>query len=70
MGAFNAAGSLGFIVGPITGGLVSQGVAAGFGWEAGYAAAFAVAGGFKILLALGAFGVIRRFEIESRRRPS
>ena len=62
MGAFNAAGSLGFIVGPITGGLVSQGVAASHGWEAGYAAAFAVAGGFKILLALGAFRVIRRFE--------
>jgi MFS family permease len=70
MGAFNAAGSLGFIVGPITGGLVSQSVAAGWGWEAGYAAAFAVAGGFKILLALGAFGVIRRFEVGARRAPS
>jgi MFS family permease len=44
MGAFNAAGSLGFIVGPITGGLVSQWVAAGSGWEAGYRSAFAVAG--------------------------
>ena len=66
MGAFNAACSLGFIVGPITGGLVSQGVAASFGWEAGYAAAFGVAGGFKILLALGAFGVIRRFERRGR----
>jgi MFS family permease len=67
MGAFNAAGSLGFIVGPITGGLVSQGVAAAHGWEAGYAAAFAVAGGFKILLALGAFGAIRRFERSAQR---
>jgi MFS family permease len=66
MGAFNAAGSLGFIIGPITGGLVSQSVAASFGWEAGYAAAFGVAGGFKILLALGAFGVIRRFERRRR----
>jgi hypothetical protein len=37
-------------------------VAAAHGWPAGYAAAFAVAGGFKILLALGAFRVIRRFE--------
>ena len=62
MGAFNAAGSLGFIVGPITGGLVSQSVAAAYGWADGYAAAFGVAGGFKILLALGAFAPIRRFE--------
>jgi MFS family permease len=62
MGAFNAAGSFGFIVGPLTGGLVSQSVAGSFGWEAGYASAFAVAGGFKILLALGAFRAIRRFE--------
>ena len=44
MGAFNAAGSLGFIVGPLTGGLVSQWVADASGWEAGYRAAFAVAG--------------------------
>jgi MFS family permease len=62
MGAFNAAGSLGFIVGPVTGGLVSQGVAASFGWPAGYAAAFAVAGGFEIVLGLGTYGVMRRFE--------
>jgi MFS family permease len=62
MGAFNAAGSFGFIVGPLTGGLVSQSVATSFGWEAGYAAAFAVAGGFKILLALAAFRAIRRYE--------
>jgi len=44
MGAFNAAGSLGFIVGPVTGGLVSQVIAAGSGWETGYRAAFAIAG--------------------------
>jgi MFS family permease len=69
MGAFNAAGSLGFIVGPITGGLVSQTVAASWGWPAGYAAAFAVAGGFKVLLALGAFPVIRRFERRLQRPP-
>ena len=66
MGAFNAAGSLGFIVGPLTGGIVSQSVASAHGWEAGYASAFAVAGGFKILLALGAFRVIRGFERRSR----
>jgi MFS family permease len=49
MGAFNAAGSAGFIVGPVTGGLVSQWVAAEAGWEAGYRAAFAVAGASEIL---------------------
>jgi MFS family permease len=68
MGAFNAAGSLGFIAGPITGGVVSQTVAAGFGWPAGYTAAFAVAGGFEILLALGAYRVMRRFERAGRGR--
>ncbi len=49
LGAFNAIGSLGFIVGPVTGGLVSQTVAASSGWETGYRAAFAVAGGAEIL---------------------
>jgi MFS family permease len=54
MGAFNAAGSLGFIVGPLTGGLVSQTVAGGEGWEAGYRSAFAVAGASEIAcVALG-----------------
>jgi MFS family permease len=48
LGAFNAAGSLGFIVGPITGGLVSQAVAAGSGWLDGYRTAFAVAGASEI----------------------
>jgi len=55
MGAFNAAGSLGFIIGPVTGGLVSQWVAQTQGWEAGYRAAFGVAGASEIaciLLAL------------------
>jgi MFS family permease len=49
MGAFNAAGSLGFIVGPLTGGLVSQWVADTHGWQAGYRAAFGVAGVSEIL---------------------
>ncbi len=68
MGAFNAAGSLGFIVGPVTGGLVSQTVAASHGWASGYTAAFVVAGGFEILLALGTFHIVRRFE-RTRRPP-
>jgi MFS family permease len=49
MGAFNAAGSLGFIVGPATGGLVSQFVASEHGWESGYRAAFGVAGASEAL---------------------
>ncbi len=44
LGAFNAAGSLGFIIGPLTGGIVSQVVADSHGWLAGYRAAFVVAG--------------------------
>ena len=48
MGAFNAFGSLGFIVGPAVGGLVSQQVAASASWEAGYRTAFAVAGASEI----------------------
>ena len=44
MGAFNAAGALGFIVGPATGGFVSQAVARVADWESGYRAAFVVAG--------------------------
>ncbi len=66
LGAFNAAGSLGFIVGPATGGLVSQLVAQAAGWEAGYRAAFAVAGGAEVLLAVVAFPLLWRHE---RRRP-
>lgn len=44
MGGFNAAGSLGFIVGPIVGGAVSEGVAASSTWADGYMWAFVVAG--------------------------
>ena len=54
LGAFNAAGSLGFLVGPATGGLVSQLVASHSGWEVGYRATFAVAGASELLcVALG-----------------
>lgn len=49
LGAFNAAGSLGFIVGPITGGVVSEWTAQSHGWLTGYRAAFAVAGAAEIL---------------------
>jgi MFS family permease len=52
LGAFNAAGSLGFILGPLAGGFVSQAVAARASWEDGYRAAFAVAGVSAILCVL------------------
>lgn len=51
LGAFNTAGSLGFIVGPMTGGLVSDAVRASHGQAAGYQAAFAVAGVSEIICA-------------------
>jgi MFS family permease len=60
MGAFNLAGSLGFIIGPMTGGLVSQTVAAHLGWPAGYRAAFGVAGASEILCALLALPLLLR----------
>jgi MFS family permease len=44
LGAFNAAGSLGFIVGPLAGGAISQLVAGQHDWATGYQAAFVVAG--------------------------
>lgn len=49
LGAFNTAGSLGFIFGPLCGGLISTGVGAEYGPAAGYQAAFAVAGASVIL---------------------
>lgn len=52
LGGFNAAGSLGFIIGPLVGGWVSESIAATDGWEAGYTAAFRVAGVAEILCVL------------------
>jgi MFS family permease len=49
LGAFNAAGALGFIVGPVVGGLVSESVATLAGWTAGYRSAFVIAGASEIL---------------------
>jgi MFS family permease len=60
LGAFNAAGSLGFIIGPLVGGLVSETVAASSGWEAGYRVAFQVAGGSEVLLVCLALPFLRR----------
>ena len=60
MGAFNAAGSLGFIAGPATGGLVSQWVATTQGWETGYRAAFGVAGVSEIVCVMVALPFLLR----------
>ncbi len=49
LGAFNAVGSLGFVLGPIAGGAISQLVAARSDWLTGYRAAFAVAGASEAL---------------------
>jgi len=49
LGAFNAAGSLGFILGPLCGGAISEMVAAQIDWLAGYRAAFLVAGFSELL---------------------
>lgn len=46
---FNAAGAFGFVLGPLVGGWVSQTVAATASWEAGYTAAFVVAGAVELL---------------------
>jgi MFS family permease len=60
LGAFNAAGSLGFVLGPITGGAVSQAVAANSGWLAGYRVAFITAGASEILCVVAALVFLAR----------
>jgi MFS family permease len=50
LAGFNAAGSLGFIVGPLVGGFVSESIGQGGDWRLGYGAAFGVAGASEILL--------------------
>lgn len=62
LGAFNASGSLGFIVGPLVGGAVSGWVASDHGALAGYRAAFLVAGASQIALALATLAPLWRFE--------
>jgi MFS family permease len=66
LGAFNTAGSLGFILGPLTGGLVSESVAASHGAATGYRAAFAVAGGAEIFCALVALPFLLRLRAAGR----
>ena len=67
LGAFNAAGSLGFVLGPITGGAVSQAVAASSGWLEGYRAAFIVAGASEIVCVVVALVFLARQRSSGRR---
>lgn len=67
LGAFNAAGSLGFIVGPLVGGSVSQWVATSHGWAAGYRSAFLVAGVSEVLCVLLTLPWLARLTASRRR---
>jgi MFS family permease len=60
LGAFNAAGSLGFIIGPLTGGWISQVVAGRLDWLTGYRAAFVVAGASELLCVALALPILLR----------
>ncbi len=66
LGAFNTAGSLGFILGPVCGGLVSDAVRADHGMAAGYQAAFAVAGVSEILCVAAALPILLRLRRTGR----
>lgn len=60
LGAFNAAGALGFIVGPLVAGGVSQWVAASHGWQTGYSTAFVVAGLSEVVCVVATIPWLRR----------
>lgn len=66
MGAFNAAGSLGFIAGPLVGGFVTDQVKPLYGAEAAYTSAFAVAGATQIALVLVATGRLLKLRREGK----
>lgn len=66
LGAFNTAGSLGFILGPVCGGLVSEAVRASHGMAAGYQAAFAVAGVSELLCVAAALPILLRLRRAGR----
>lgn len=68
LGAFNAAGALGFIVGPLVAGAVSQSVAASHGWQTGYSTAFVVAGLSEVLCVVLTIPWLRRLSALQRDR--
>ena len=66
LGAFNAAGALGFIVGPLVAGGISQWVAASHGWQTGYSTAFVVAGLSEVLCVVLTIPWLRRLSAPRR----
>jgi MFS family permease len=60
LGGFNAAGSLGFIAGPVLGAVVSQTVASRTDAQTGYASAFVVAGFAEVCCVLLTLPLLRR----------
>lgn len=66
LGGFNAAGSLGFITGPLVGGFVTQFVANRSDAATGYASAFVVAGAAEVLCVLFALQLLRRLVAAGR----
>ncbi len=66
LGAFNTAGSLGFILGPLCGGLISEAVRVDHGPAAGYQAAFATAGVSVILCVVIALPFLLRLRRQGR----
>lgn len=66
LGAFNTAGSLGFILGPLSGGLISDHVRASHGPAAGYQAAFAVAGASVVLCVVLTLPILLRLRRTGR----
>lgn len=71
LGGFNAAGSLGFVLGPLVGGAVSSAVASwGDGtreaWAHGYRLAFTTAGSAEILCVLATWALLARLRAAGR----
>jgi MFS family permease len=66
LGGFNAAGSLGFVLGPLVGGATSQVVGAATTPHGGYAAAFLAAGLAEIVCVLATLGALRRLVAAGR----
>jgi MFS family permease len=70
MGAFNAVGSLGFVVGPVLSGAVAGLAAASLGIQSAYAVVFAVGGGLVCTTALGSLMLDRVLRPESGGAPA
>lgn len=70
MGGFNAAGSLGFLVGPAVAGKVSEWVGSMHGAHAGYATSFVVAGVAEISCVLLTLAALRRLQASESRSPA